>query len=57
MDGKLVATTAQNPYNMGYEGVKVAIEFLTNGTTEFEDVDTGVTMLTADVIEEQGLLK
>ena len=57
MDGKLVATTAQNPYNMGYEGVKVAIEYLTNGTTEFDDVDTGVTMLTADVIEEQGLLK
>lgn len=57
MDGKLIATTAQNPYNMGYEGIKVAVEYLTNGTTEFEDVDTGVTMLTADVIEEQGLLK
>ena len=56
MDGKLIATTAQNPYNMGYEGIKVAVEYLTNGTTEFEDVDTGVTMLTADVIEAEGLL-
>ena len=56
VDGKLVATTAQNPYNMGYEGIKVAVEYLTNGTTEFEDVDTGVSMLTADYIKENGLL-
>lgn len=56
VDGKLVATTAQNPYNMGYYGVKDAIEYLTNGTTEFEDMDTGVTMLTADYITENGLL-
>ena len=56
VDGKLVATTAQNPYNMGYYGIKYAVEFLTNGTTEFEDVDTGVSMLTADYIKENGLL-
>lgn len=55
-DGKLVATTAQNPYNMGYEGIKTAIEYLTNGTTEFEDVDTGATMLTAEYIAENNLL-
>lgn len=54
--GDLVATTAQNPYNMGYYGIKTAIEFLTNGTTEFEDMDTGVTMLTAEYIAENGLL-
>lgn len=56
VDGKLVATTAQNPYNMGYYGIKDAIEYLTNGTEEFEDMDTGVTMLTADYITENGLL-
>ena len=54
--GDLVATTAQNPYNMGYYGIKTAVEYLTNGTTEFENVDTGVTMLTAEVIEAEGLL-
>ena len=56
VDGKLVATTAQNPYNMGYYGIKDAVEYLTNGTTEFEDMDTGVTMLTADYITENHLL-
>ena len=56
VDGKLVATTAQNPYNMGYYGIKDAVEYLTNGTEEFEDMDTGVTMLTADYITENGLL-
>ena len=55
-DGYLVATTAQNPYNMGYYGIKTAVEYLTNGTTEFEDVDTGATMLTAEYIAENGLL-
>ncbi len=54
--GDLVATTAQNPYNMGYYGIKTAIAYLTEGTTEFEDMDTGVTMLTADYITENGLL-
>ena len=54
--GDLVATTAQNPYNMGYYGIKSAVEFLTNGTTEFENMDTGVTMLTAEYIAENGLL-
>ena len=54
--GDLVATTAQNPYNMGYYGIKTAVEFLTNGTTEFENMDTGVTMLTAEYITENGLL-
>ncbi len=56
VDGSLIATTAQNPDVMGYEGIKTAVEYLTNGTTEFEDVDTGVTMLTADYITENGLL-
>ena len=56
VDGSLIATTAQNPDVMGYEGIKTAVEYLTNGTTEFEDMDTGVTMLTADYITENGLL-
>ena len=55
-DGYLVATTAQNPYNMGYYGIQTAVEYLKNGTTEFEDVDTGATMLTAQYIADNGLL-
>lgn len=55
-DGYLVATTAQNPYNMGYYGIQTAVEYLTNGTTEFEDMDTGVSMITADYIKENNLL-
>lgn len=54
--GDLVATTAQNPYNMGYYGIKTAVEYLTNGTTEFENMDTGVTMLTAQYIADNNLL-
>ena len=55
-DGYLVATTAQNPYNMGYYGIQTAVEYLKNGTTEFENVDTGATMLTAQYIADNGLL-
>lgn len=55
-DGCLVATTAQNPYNMGYYGIQSAIAYLTEGTEEFEDMDTGVTMLTAEYIAENNLL-
>ena len=55
-DGSLLCTMAQNPYNMGYYGIQTAIEYLTNGTTEFEDVDTGVSVIDAAYIEENGLL-
>jgi len=41
---------------MGYYGIKTAVEYLTNGTTEYENVDTGVTMLTAQYIADNGLL-
>lgn len=56
VNGSLIATAAQNPYRMGYEGVKTALKYLIYGTEEFEDVDTGITMLTADYILENGLL-
>ncbi|NLD58233.1 MAG: substrate-binding domain-containing protein [Clostridiales bacterium] len=48
--GALVATTAQNPYNMGYFGIQTAVEFLVNGTTEFEDIDSGAVILDAAAI-------
>lgn len=54
-EGKLIATIAQNPYAMGYEGIKVAVDYLTEGTTGFEDVDTGVSVMTADAILENNL--
>lgn len=44
--GSLLCTMAQNPYVMGYEGMKSAVAAL-GGQTEFEDVDTGVSVIDA----------
>lgn len=51
-DGHLIATAAQNPYVMGYEGIRTAVEYLANGTESFEDMDTGVSMIDAAFIAE-----
>ncbi|MEA4897615.1 substrate-binding domain-containing protein [Bacillota bacterium Meth-B3] len=44
--GSLLCTMAQNPYVMGYEGMKTAAKALA-GETEFEDMDTGVSVIDA----------
>ncbi len=44
--GSILCTMAQNPYVMGYEGMKTAAAAL-NGETAFEDVDTGVSVINA----------
>lgn len=44
-DGFLVATMAQNPDVMGYEGVKAAVEVLNGGSLGGKVVDTGVTVV------------
>ncbi len=49
--GSLLCTCAQNPYVMGYEGMKMAKAAL-DGQTEFEDVDTGVYVIDAAYIAE-----
>lgn len=50
-DGSLVATMAQNPDVMGYEGVKAAVKALQGETITEKQVDTGVSVITADTIE------
>lgn len=50
-DGSLLCTMAQNPYEMGYQGMLTAAAAL-QGETEFEDVDTGVSVLDAAAAEE-----
>lgn len=44
-DGSLVATMAQNPDVMGYEGVKSAVKVLKGEKLETDSVDTGVTVI------------
>jgi ribose transport system substrate-binding protein len=47
-NGHLIATMAQNPSVMGYEGVKAAVDALSGKPVNAEPVDTGVTVLTKD---------
>lgn len=49
-EGHLIATMAQNPDVMGYEGMKAAVAVLEGKTLEAEYVDTGVSVLTKDKI-------
>lgn len=43
--GALLCTMAQNPYVMGYEGMKTAYNALTGAPTGPESIDTGVSVL------------
>lgn len=49
-EGHLIATMAQNPDVMGYEGMKSAVAVLEGKTLEADYVDTGVSVLTKDKI-------
>ena len=49
-EGHLIATMAQNPDVMGYEGMKSAVAVLEGKTLEDDYVDTGVSVLTKDKI-------
>jgi ribose transport system substrate-binding protein len=46
--GHLIATMAQNPGVMGYEGVKAAVKALEGEAVDPTPVDTGVSVLTKD---------
>ena len=50
LDGHILATMAQNPDVMGYEGVKAAVAALNGEALGGAVTDTGVSVLTADVI-------
>jgi ribose transport system substrate-binding protein len=47
-NGYLLATMAQNPNVMGYEGMKTAVKALTGAATGAEKVDTGVSVITKE---------
>jgi ribose transport system substrate-binding protein len=47
-NGYLIATMAQNPDVMGYEGMKAAVAVLEGKPVSKDPVDTGVTVLTKD---------
>jgi ribose transport system substrate-binding protein len=49
--GELLATMAQNPDVMGYEGMKVAVKALKGETIEKTSVDTGVSVINKDSIK------
>ena len=50
-DGYLLATMAQNPDVMGYEGVKTAVNALEGKDTGDKNVDTGVSVLTKETVK------
>lgn len=50
-EGYLLATMAQNPDVMGYEGVRTAVNALEGKDTGSENVDTGVSVITKDTLE------
>lgn len=49
--GEVLLDVAQNPYDMGYEAVKAGVA-AHNGETVDEIIDTGVTVITADNVDE-----
>lgn len=51
-DGALICTMAQNPDVMGYEGIKAAVAALNGEEVTPDYVDTGVSVLTKDDIED-----
>ncbi|MDR1547812.1 MAG: ABC transporter substrate-binding protein [Hungatella sp.] len=50
-DGYLLATMAQNPDVMGFEGMKTAVNALEGKDTGDKNVDTGVSVLTKDTLK------
>jgi ribose transport system substrate-binding protein len=50
-EGVIQALIVQNPYKMGYEGVKAAIDAIEG--REVDDIDTGVVVVTQDNLEEE----
>lgn len=51
-DEYLVCTMAQNPDVMGAEGVKAAVKAINGEDLGGEVTDTGVSVITADDVEE-----
>ncbi|MCH8203906.1 MAG: ABC transporter substrate-binding protein [Candidatus Hydrogenedentes bacterium] len=54
--GSIQALVVQNPFRMGYEGVKAAIDFIEGRPVE-ERIDTGVTIVTLDNLDDPEIQK
>ncbi len=52
LDGGVAATAAQQPYEMGYQGVEAALKAL-NGESVPKNIDTGTILVTKDNAEER----
>ncbi|KAA9016978.1 sugar ABC transporter substrate-binding protein [Niallia endozanthoxylica] len=52
LDGKLAASVAQSPYNMGYQGVENAVKAM-NGEKIEERIDSGIDLITKENAKEQ----
>ncbi|PKM50492.1 MAG: sugar ABC transporter substrate-binding protein [Firmicutes bacterium HGW-Firmicutes-7] len=50
--GAIKASMVQNPYVMGYEGVKASVEIVNGNTLNPKDIDTGVTVAREDNLSE-----
>lgn len=50
-DGVIYGVIVQDPYTMGYLGVKNLYDYLTNGKVENEHVDTGTITVTLDNVD------
>ncbi len=55
-EGVIQALVVQNPYKMGYEGVKAAVDHLEGRPVE-KRIDTGVTVVTMDNFDEPEIQK
>jgi ribose transport system substrate-binding protein len=55
-DGSIDALIVQDPYRMGYLGVKTAVDVL-NGKTPEKHIDTGVTVVTRENLNEPDIHK
>ena len=55
-EGVIQALVVQNPYKMGYEGVKAAVDHLEGRPVE-KRIDTGVTVVTMDNFDEPEVQK
>ncbi len=51
-NGQLIAVMAQNPDVMGYEGVKAAEKAMKGEDLGEEYIDTGVSIITKDNVEQ-----
>ncbi|WP_186429597.1 ABC transporter substrate-binding protein [Clostridium sp. BSD9I1] len=50
-DGSLIATMAQNPDVMGYEGLKAAVKGINGEEIKEKSVDTGVSVITKETVK------